>query len=67
MIRSHSQVAFLGHIISTDNVLQDSKKIKAVVDWPRLKIITLVKSFLGLVGIIFLDQQAIKEGLWRDF
>ncbi|XP_073152839.1 uncharacterized protein [Henckelia pumila] len=43
-------VTFLGHIISKDGVSVDSKKVEAVMDWPRPKTVTEVRSFLGLAG-----------------
>ncbi|XP_073133683.1 uncharacterized protein [Henckelia pumila] len=43
-------VTFLGHIISKDGVSVDSKKVEAVMDWPRPKTVTEVWSFLGLAG-----------------
>ena len=43
-------VTFLGHVISNQGVAVDPKKIKAIVDWPRLTNVIEVKSFLGLMG-----------------
>ena len=44
------QVAFLGHVVSEDGIQVDPKKIEAITEWPRLTIITEVRSFLGLAG-----------------
>ena len=44
------QVAFLGHVVSKDDIQVDPKKIEAIIDWPRPITVTEVKSFLGLVG-----------------
>ncbi|XP_073152036.1 uncharacterized protein [Henckelia pumila] len=44
------RVAFLGHIISKDGVSVDPKKVEAVMDWPRPKTVTEIRSFLGLAG-----------------
>ena len=41
-------VAFLGHIISMDEVSVDSLKVEAIVDWLRPTNITKVRSFMGL-------------------
>ncbi|XP_073119989.1 uncharacterized protein [Henckelia pumila] len=43
-------VTFLGHIISKDGVSVDPKKVEAVMDWPRPKTVTEIRSFLGLAG-----------------
>ena len=42
-------VAFLGHVVSKEGIQVDPKKIEAVIDWPRLTIVTEIRSFLGLV------------------
>ena len=44
------QVAFLGHVVSKDDIQVDPQKIKAVIDWPRPTTVTEVRSFLGLAG-----------------
>ena len=44
------QVSFLGHIIIRDGIAVDPEKIKAVVEWPTLKSVTEIRSFLGLAG-----------------
>ncbi|XP_021743197.1 uncharacterized protein LOC110709290 [Chenopodium quinoa] len=44
------KVAFLGHVISKDGVSVDPSKIRAVSDWPTLKNVSDVRSFLGLAG-----------------
>lgn len=31
-------VTFFGHIVSTDGISMDSTKVKALLDWQRLKI-----------------------------
>ncbi|XP_073130858.1 uncharacterized protein [Henckelia pumila] len=43
-------VTFLGHIISKDGVSVDPKKVEPVMDWPRPKTVTEIRSFLGLAG-----------------
>nr|GEY14192.1 reverse transcriptase [Tanacetum cinerariifolium] len=44
------QVAFLGHIVSADGITMDPAKVKAITKWPRPKIVTEIRSFLGLAG-----------------
>jgi Reverse transcriptase (RNA-dependent DNA polymerase)/RNase H-like domain found in reverse transcriptase len=44
-----SQVAYLGHIISSEGVQMDPEKITAIVSWPTPKCLTELRSFLGLV------------------
>ena len=43
-------VVFLGHVVSADGIAVDPKKIEAIVEWPRPKSVTEVRSFLGLAG-----------------
>ena len=43
-------VAFLGHVISAQEVSVDPKKVEAIVDWPRPTNVTEVRSFLRLAG-----------------
>ena len=45
-------MAFLGHIISSEGIEADPKKIKAVMNWPRPLTPTDIRSLLGLPGII---------------
>lgn len=44
------QVSFLGHIISEHGVSMDPEKVKSILDWPPLKTVKDVRSFLGLAG-----------------
>ena len=44
------QVVFLGHVISSERICVDSKKIEAVVNWSRPTCVTEIRSFLGLAG-----------------
>nr|GEV87659.1 RNA-directed DNA polymerase homolog [Tanacetum cinerariifolium] len=44
------QVAFLDHIVSADGLTMDPAKVKAITKWPRPKIVTEIRSFLGLAG-----------------
>ena len=45
-----NQMTFLGHVVSKDGIQVDSKKIEAIIDWPRPTIVIEVRSFLGLAG-----------------
>ena len=44
------EVVFLGHIISSEGILVDPKKIEAVIKWERPSTVTEIRSFLGLAG-----------------
>nr|GFC44906.1 putative reverse transcriptase domain-containing protein [Tanacetum cinerariifolium] len=44
------QVAFLGHIVSTDGITMDPAKVEAITKWPRPTTVTEVRIFLGLAG-----------------
>ena len=39
-------VAFLGHVVSKDEIVVDPKKVEAIVEWNRPKNVTKVRSFL---------------------
>ena len=41
---------FLGHVISKEGVLVDLIKVKAFLQWEPQKIMTEIRSFLGLAG-----------------
>ena len=45
-----SEVKFLGHVISNRGVAVDPSKMEAVIQWERPKMVTEVRSFLGLAG-----------------
>ena len=44
------ETKFLGHIVNSKGIRPDPKKVAAVVDWPELKNVHDVRSFLGLVN-----------------
>ncbi|KAK4403215.1 Transposon Ty3-G Gag-Pol polyprotein [Sesamum angolense] len=44
------KVVFLGHVISSDGVIPDPSKVKAIMEWRVPKNATEVRSFLGLAG-----------------
>lgn len=39
------ELVYLGHIVSEKGVRMDPKKIRAIVDWPRPKTVTKIRSF----------------------
>ncbi|XP_073030802.1 uncharacterized mitochondrial protein AtMg00860-like [Primulina eburnea] len=43
-------VSFLGHVISREGVSMDPRKVEAIIEWPRPKNATDIRSFLGLAG-----------------
>ena len=43
-----SKIHYLGHIVSKDGVRMDPDKIKAIQEWPELKSVHDIRSFLGL-------------------
>jgi hypothetical protein len=46
-----TELLYLGHIISSNGVRVDPKKIKAIVDWPPLMNLSQLKGFFGLCGL----------------
>ncbi|KAG8472504.1 hypothetical protein CXB51_035270 [Gossypium anomalum] len=44
------EVTFLGHIVSTERIRVDPRKIEVVLDWKRSKNVSEICSFLGLAG-----------------
>ncbi|KAL7298432.1 hypothetical protein TKK_0008222 [Trichogramma kaykai] len=53
-------VSYLGHILSENGLQVDSKKIEAVVNFPRPKTLKNVRQFIGLAGYYrrFIDKFA---------
>jgi hypothetical protein len=45
-----SEVEYLGHLVSKDNIRVDPKKIEAMQDWPHPKTLKILRGFLGLTG-----------------
>ena len=48
-------ISFLGHVVSSEVVPIDPKKIQAVMEWPRPTIVTEVRLFFGFVSAILED------------
>ncbi|KAL4289748.1 hypothetical protein GQ457_14G019760 [Hibiscus cannabinus] len=45
-----SEVAFLGHVISSKGIMVDPKKVQTILDWRPSWNVSEVRSFLGLAG-----------------
>ena len=45
-----TKITYLGHLITSEGVATDPKKVEAVLKWPRPQTIHDVRSFLGFVG-----------------
>ena len=45
-----SNVVFLGHVVSSEGILVDPKKVEAVTQWPKPTNVTEIRSFVGLAG-----------------
>jgi hypothetical protein len=54
------ETKFLGHIVSAKGICPDPKKMAGVQDWPVLKNVRDVRSFLGMVNYFrkFIDHFA---------
>ncbi|KAA0043868.1 Retrotransposable element Tf2 [Cucumis melo var. makuwa] len=47
---AHSQIQYLGHIISKKGVEADQDKVHSMLQWPQPKDVTGLRGFLGLTG-----------------
>ena len=45
-----TEITYLGHLITSEGVATDPKKIEAVIKWPRPETVHDVRSFLGFLG-----------------
>lgn len=43
-----SHIYYLGHVVSKEEIIMDSENTKAIMEWPTLKNVDDVKSFMGL-------------------
>jgi hypothetical protein len=44
------EVPFLGHVVSSEGIVVDPGKVKEVLEWKPLTIVSEIRSFLGLAG-----------------
>ncbi|KAL4304064.1 hypothetical protein GQ457_10G008310 [Hibiscus cannabinus] len=44
------EVVFLGHVVSSERIRVDPKKVEAIVNWKQPTSVTEIRSFLGLAG-----------------
>ena len=44
------RIHFLGHVVSSEGVETDPKKLEAIVQWPQPRTVTDVRSFLGFTN-----------------
>ena len=45
-----SSLKYLGHIVSKNGIATDPRKVKAILDWPKPKTVTEVRSFTGFTN-----------------
>jgi len=43
-------IKLLGHVISTQGIVVDPSKVEVVLKWEHPKLVTKIRSFVGLVG-----------------
>ena len=46
----HTEVHYLGHVVSKEGIVVDPEKIRAIMEWVAPKNVDEVRSFMGLVG-----------------
>ena len=63
-----TEVEFLGHIITTEGIRMDPKKIKAIMEWPTPKNIKGVQGFTGLTNYYrkYVDKYSDKAAPLTD-
>ncbi|KAK9002134.1 hypothetical protein V6N11_024822 [Hibiscus sabdariffa] len=44
------EIVFLGHVVSSEGIRVDPKKVEAIVNWKQPTSVTEIRSFLGLAG-----------------
>ncbi|KAK8515214.1 hypothetical protein V6N12_019262 [Hibiscus sabdariffa] len=57
------EVVFLGHVVSSEGIRVDPKKVEAVVNWKQPKSVTEIHSFLGLADARQQEFEKLKEAL----
>ncbi|KAL4383820.1 hypothetical protein GQ457_15G019280 [Hibiscus cannabinus] len=59
------EVVFLGHVVSSEGIRVDPKKVEAIVNWKQPTSVTEIRSFLGLAGYYrrFQAFEKLKEAL----
>ena len=45
-----SSLKYLGHIVSKNGIATDPRKVKAILDWPKPRTVTEVRSFTGFTN-----------------
>ena len=55
-------MAFLSHVVSTDGIQVDPKKIEAILEWPRSTIVMEVRYFLSFSRLL----QEINDGIFQN-
>jgi len=46
----HTQIHYLGYVVSKEGLIMESKNIKAILEWPTMNNLNEVRSFMALVG-----------------
>jgi hypothetical protein len=44
------EIQYLGHVISSEGIVVDPEKIKAIMEWPVPKDVADIRSFMGITG-----------------
>jgi hypothetical protein len=44
------EILYLGHVISSEGIVVDSEKIKAIMEWPIPKDVADIRSYMGITG-----------------
>jgi hypothetical protein len=45
-----SKIHYLGNVISDEGIVVDPERVEAIMEWPALKNVPEIRSFMGLVG-----------------
>jgi hypothetical protein len=52
---------YLGHVISAEGIVVDSKKTKAIMEWPVPKDVANIRSFMGILDKKILTSTPISR------